>query len=220
MPAPHHLYIHVPFCASKCNYCAFYSVACDAPDWNNYAAQIIGEIKYWAERIGRAPMPTIFFGGGTPSLMPTDTFARIMDAVRENFDVAPDAETTLESNPGTIDAGRLREFQRAGVNRLSVGVQSFDDDVLQFLGRRHSSADARRLIAYAADSGMRASGDFIYATPGQTVRDVENMCRGILDMGLRHASLYELSIEPGTPFAAQKIQSAPNDTAFDASDNI
>jgi len=161
--------------------------------------------------LGHPAVPTIFFGGGTPSLMPPAIFAKIMDALRENFDVAPDAEITLESNPGTLDAARLREFATAGVNRLSVGVQSFDDSELKFLGRIHTATDAINLIKTAQDMGLRVSGDFIYGTPGQSVASVEKLCRGILDLGLTHASLYELSIEPGTPLARRGTKKIDND---------
>ncbi|MCL2331223.1 MAG: radical SAM family heme chaperone HemW [Proteobacteria bacterium] len=215
MIAPHNLYLHVPYCSSKCNYCAFYSVACN-PDWAAFAAAAIRDIKYWGAQLKHCAAPTVFFGGGTPSLMPTEIFAQIMDAVRESFAVAANAEITLESNPGTLDppslrygaasATRLREFIAHGVNRLSVGVQSLDDTVLKFLGRGHNARAARDLIGAAHDAGIRVSGDFIYALPGQTVQDAEKMCRDILELGLRHVSLYELSIEPGTPFAAQNLQ--------------
>ena len=248
---PHNLYFHVPFCASKCHYCAFYSYALSSPAsgwstvsaslattdgeggavsprkrgecrrivgdeggvWNTYETAIISEIKQWAHRAGRVPVPTIFFGGGTPSLMPTDVFTRIMDATRDAFDVTPDTEITLESNPGTLDAPRLAEFITAGVNRLSVGVQSLDDNVLKFFGRRHSAADARRLLDAARAAGIRVSADFIYGLPDQTVADVEKMCRDINALNLNHVSLYELSIEPGTPFAAQKMTLPDNDIA-------
>jgi oxygen-independent coproporphyrinogen-3 oxidase len=163
---PHNIYIHVPFCARQCTYCAFFKTIKD-PDWDTYAAKTISEIKYWGGCLGRCAVPTIFFGGGTPSLMPADVFGRIMDAVRKNFDVAPGAEITLESNPGTIDATRLDAFIAAGVNRLSIGVQSLDDSELKFLGRIHDADDARRLIHAAQDRGLNVSGDFIYALPGQ-----------------------------------------------------
>ena len=144
--------------------------------------------------------------------MPTDLFARIMETLHKNFNVAPDAETTLEANPGTPGAACLPQFIAAGVNRLSVGVQSLDDADLGFLGRRHTADEARALIGTAQDARIRVSGDFIYAVPrprallsgGQAQQDlysVEKMCRGIVGLGLQHASLYELSVEPGTPLA-------------------
>ena len=263
MQMPHNIYLHVPFCAQKCAYCAFYSVAC-AADWPAYADKMISEIEWWGKVIGqsefpscggvprsggvvcediqhperpprlfcslpltknpplhrRGTCPTIFFGGGTPSLMPTDIFKKIMDAIRINFDIAPDAEITLESNPGTLDAARLREFAAAGINRLSIGVQSFDDAELKFLGRIHTATDAINLVRAAQHMGLRVSGDFIYALPNQSVAAVEKTCRGILDLGLTHASLYELSIEPGTPLAARGIKKIDNDLSAEMFDTI
>ncbi|MCL1902302.1 MAG: radical SAM family heme chaperone HemW [Alphaproteobacteria bacterium] len=219
MTTPHNIYIHVPYCASKCDYCAFHSVACN-PDWPGYADKIISEIKYWGERLNHSAAPTIFFGGGTPSLMPTNVFIKIMDAIRTNFNVLPDVEITLESNPGTLDAARLREFIDAGVNRLSVGVQSLNDDELKFLGRRHTAADAIKLIEIAHNERMRVSGDFIYALPNQTVSDIEKMCHGILNLNLKHASIYELSIEPGTPLAARGIQKIDNELSAEMYETI
>ncbi|MCL2017273.1 MAG: radical SAM family heme chaperone HemW [Alphaproteobacteria bacterium] len=210
MTVPHNIYIHVPFCTSKCNYCTFYSVVCQ-PDWNAYAARIANEIKYWGRQLGTVQVPSIFFGGGTPSLMPVSTFAEIMDTLRTVLDIPSKTEITLEANPGTLSATRLAGFKTAGVNRLSVGVQSLDDNILQFLGRRHNARAARGLVKSAQDMGLRVSGDFIYGLPGQTVANVEKMCRDILNMELRHASLYELSIEPGTVFAQQKLRVPSNE---------
>jgi oxygen-independent coproporphyrinogen-3 oxidase len=212
MSNSHNLYFHVPFCKSKCNYCAFYSIACANPDWDGYCGRILREIDRWHDGMGKIDVPTIFFGGGTPSLMPTNVFARIMDQVRQKFSVAPGAEVTLESNPGTIDRGRLIEFQSAGANRLSVGVQSLDDDELRFLGRGHNAAAAVRLIRDAQDLGLRVSGDFIYGLPKHTAGDVIKLCRRINELGLEHCSMYELSIEPGTPFARMNPDMPDNET--------
>lgn len=215
MNSPHNIYIHVPFCASKCKYCAFWSVANRAPDWDGYADAIISEINSWGQKLGRMQVPTIFWGGGTPSLMPVHIFARIMDAIRKNFDVARDTEITLESNPGTLDGPRLRDFMAAGVNRLSVGVQSFDDARLEFLGRRHTARDAIRLISSAIDMGLNVSGDFIYGLPGDTTRDVIDTCRQINDLGLKHCSMYELTIEANTPFGKMNPDMPSNDEMAD-----
>ncbi len=213
---PHNLYFHVPFCASKCNYCAFYSCAIDNFDgghvWNSYLKQILSEIDFWAARMGKIPVTTIFFGGGTPSLMPTDVFAQIMTAVKTRFDVELDCEVTLESNPGTINAARLAEFQSAGVNRLSIGVQALNDTDLEFLGRRHDVATALELIKTATGMGLRVSADFIYGLPGQTVADVKKLCGQINKLNLEHCSMYELSIEPGTPFAKMNLTMPDNET--------
>ncbi len=165
--------------------------------------------------MGRISVPTVFFGGGTPSLMPTDVFGRIMDALRTKFDLSPDCEITLESNPGTLDTVRLGEFVAAGVNRLSVGVQSLDDARLKFLGRRHSAADARKLLDTAMNMGLRTSADFIYGLPGDTTDHVIQMCRDINAIGLTHCSMYELTIEPNTPLGQMNLNMPSNDAMAD-----
>lgn len=212
MSVSHNIYIHVPFCASKCNYCAFYSHACAVPDWNDYKNKIISEIDYWAAQLGQTEIPTIFFGGGTPSLMPTKVFSEIMDKLCDSFSVEENAEVNIEANPGTLDELRLKEFITAGINRISIGVQSLRDEELKFLGRIHNSAAARKLITTALDSELRVSADFIYGLPNHTPDDVKELCKNINSMGLEHTSLYELSIEPGTPLAQKKLQMPDNET--------
>lgn len=209
---PHNIYIHVPFCISKCNYCAFFSHACAAPDWDKYTQSICDEVQDWACKLGRVDIPTIFLGGGTPSLMPTKSFEQIISTIKSHFNVLNNAEITLESNPGTLDTTRLAEFMERGVNRLSVGVQSLDDDKLKFLGRRHSAADARRLISDAQNLGLRVSGDFIYGLPGENVNDIVQTCKQINDLGIKHCSMYELTIEKNTPFGRMNLQMPDNDT--------
>ncbi|MBP5708003.1 MAG: radical SAM family heme chaperone HemW [Alphaproteobacteria bacterium] len=211
----HNIYIHVPFCMSKCNYCAFFSVACTSPDWEKYTNGIIAEINRWAESLGRISVPTIFFGGGTPSLMPTKCFAKIIQELRSKFDVVPDAEITLESNPGTLDEKRLDEFISGGVNRLSIGVQSFDDDELLFLGRKHNVAVARNLINLAQNRGIRVSADFIYGIPTHNVQSVQKLCNQINEIGLSHCSMYELTIEENTPFGKMNLDMPTNDEMAD-----
>ena len=210
---PHNIYIHVPFCIKKCNYCAFYSSACSTPDWESYKNQILSEVNFWAKKLGRIAVPTIFFGGGTPSLMPTEIFSEIITALRENFNIAPDAEITIEANPGTINALRLQEFIAAGVNRISIGVQSLRDEELKFLGRIHNVADARKLIVDAQNAGIRVSADFIYGLPGQTAQDIRTMCRDINALGLEHCSMYELSIEPDTALGRGGVYPPDNELA-------
>lgn len=212
MIAPHNIYIHVPFCASKCNYCAFYSHACAVPDWNDYKNKIISEIDYWAAQLGHTEIPTIFFGGGTPSLMPTKVFSEIMDKLRVAFSIAQNAEVTIEANPGTLDTARLAEFIAAGINRISIGVQSLRDEELKFLGRIHDAAAARKLINTALNHDLRVSADFIYGLPNHTAKDVKELCENINSLGLEHASLYELSIEPGTPLAQKKLHMPDNES--------
>ena len=210
MTVAHNIYIHVPFCMSKCNYCAFFSRACAAPDWRKYTDDILSEIDFWAGKLGRIDVPTIFFGGGTPSLMPTANFSEIMERMRDRFNIAPNAEITIESNPGTLDATRLDEFIAAGVNRLSIGVQSLDDDELLFLGRRHTVADALRLIDAAKSRDIRVSADFIYGLPGHNATKVKALCRNINKIGLSHCSMYELTIEPNTPFGKMNLDMPSN----------
>ena len=210
MTFAHNIYIHVPFCMSKCNYCAFFSRACAAPDWRKYTDDILSEIDSWAGKLGRIDVPTIFFGGGTPSLMPTEKFSEIMERIRGRFNIAPNAEITIESNPGTLDATRLDEFIAAGVNRLSIGVQSLDDDELLFLGRRHNVADALLLIDAAKSRDIRVSADFIYGLPGHNATKVEALCRNINKIGLSHCSMYELTIEPNTPFGKMNLDMPSN----------
>ncbi len=161
--------------------------------------------------MGKISAPTIFFGGGTPSLMPTQIFDKIMSRIHQRFNIDPMPEVSLESNPGTLDATRLREFINAGVNRLSIGVQSLDDEKLKFLGRRHSANDARKLIDAAMNAHIRISADFIYATPGEGIDDVIKTCRDINQLGLRHASMYELTIEENTPFGKMNLDMPSND---------
>ncbi len=209
---PHNIYIHVPFCMSKCNYCAFFSTACANPDWDKYTNDICDEIAFWGQRLGRIDVPTVFFGGGTPSLMPMTVFEKILHAIRQNFNLLPGAEITLESNPGTLGYNKLRDFKSLGMNRLSVGVQSLDDNRLKFLDRRHNATDATKLLENAQNFGLRVSADFIYGLPDDTVTDVINMCRQINTLGLTHCSMYELTIEPGTPFFTMNLTMPDNET--------
>ena len=142
MNCPHNIYVHIPFCMSKCNYCAFFSFAHKNPNWQKYADGICKELRFWSEKLGKISVPTIFFGGGTPSLMPISIFEQIMHCVHENFALDKNCEITLESNPGTLSKDKLSDFVVNGVNRLSVGVQSLNDSDLMFLGRRHNVKQA------------------------------------------------------------------------------
>lgn len=209
---PHNIYIHVPFCISKCKYCAFMSVACANPDWKKYTDEICHEIVEWGNRTQHTDVPTIFFGGGTPSLMPEKCIEKIINTVNNAFHLTTDAEISAEANPGTINHTKLSGFKNAGINRLSIGVQSFDDKQLEFLGRQHNAVDAIHLIEHAKALGLRISADFIYGIPGDTVKNVKNTCRQINSMGLQHCSMYELTIENGTPFAKMNLDMPDNDT--------
>ncbi len=220
---PHNIYIHVPFCISKCNYCAFFSKAI-APDWESYCTGICSEIDFWKNKLGHISVPTVFFGGGTPSLMPVDVFESIIKHLYQNFDMSKCSEITLESNPGTLTDEKLSDFIACGVNRLSIGIQSFNDNELKFLGRKHDAKTAINLVEQAYKTGIRVSGDFIYGLPGHNVSNIISLCDQINRIGLLHASLYELTIEQNTPFEHMNLDMPDNDTMADMytaiSDNL
>lgn len=215
MKLAHNIYIHVPFCMSKCRYCAFFSHACANPDWDAYLDGILAEIEHWGHLLGRISVPTIFFGGGTPSLMPVKCFEKIISRIYQCFDVLPDAEITIEANPGTIDENKMRDFQSNSVNRISIGVQSLRDEKLKYLGRMHSAADAVATLQTAQKLNLRVSGDFIYGLPNESVADVIETCKQINSLGLTHCSLYELTIEPTTPLGRENPTMPTNEEMAD-----
>lgn len=196
------LYIHWPFCRAKCPYCDFNSHVRERIDQGRFAAALKRELAWEAARLGRRPLASIFFGGGTPSLMAPETVATLIDDARRLFAPLPDLEITLEANPTSVEAGRLAAFRDAGVNRLSLGVQSFDDTALRLLGRQHSAGEARAALAIAQKLFVRNSFDLIYARPGQTLAAWRAELREALTLAADHLSLYQLTIEPGTAYAA------------------
>jgi oxygen-independent coproporphyrinogen-3 oxidase len=200
---PFGVYIHWPFCLSKCPYCDFNShVRHVAIDETRYVAAFAAEIAATAARAPGRTVSTIFFGGGTPSLMQPQTVAAILEAIGRHWSVAPDAEITLEANPTSVEATRFRGYRAAGVNRVSLGVQSLDDAVLKQLGRLHTAREALDAVAVARGIFERYSFDLIYARPGQTVAAWRaELVRAIAEAA-EHLSLYQLTIEPETPFAA------------------
>ena len=215
MKQAHNIYIHVPFCVSKCRYCAFFSKPCAAPDWNAYTDGILTEIEHWGRVLGHISVPTIFFGGGTPSLMPVWAFEKIISKIHQCFNVATNAEITIEANPGTIDEAKMRDFQSNGVNRISIGVQSLTDEKLKYLGRLHSVEEALKTLQTAQKLNLRVSGDFIYGLPNETVTDVIETCKEINKLGLLHCSMYELTIEPSTPIGRENPQIPTNEEMAD-----
>jgi len=200
---PFGVYVHWPFCLSKCPYCDFNSHVRHAGiDQPRFAAAFAAEIAATAARIGHRSVSTVFFGGGTPSLMEPSTVAAILDAIGTDWTLASDAEITLEANPSSVEAARFRGYRSIGVNRVSLGVQSLDDTVLRALGRLHTAREALEAVAVARAIFDRMSFDLIYARPGQTVaawRD--ELARALAEAG-EHLSLYQLTIEPETPFSA------------------
>jgi len=194
------LYIHWPFCLAKCPYCDFNSHVREAIDQTRFAAALRAELAWEAARLGRRPLASIFFGGGTPSLMDAGTVAALIEDATHLFDPAPDLEVTLEANPTSVEAARLAEFRAAGVNRISIGVQSLDPKALAMLGRQHSACQAIAALEIARRLFPRLSFDLIYARPGQDVPTWRAELRRALDLAADHLSLYQLTIEPGTRF--------------------
>jgi oxygen-independent coproporphyrinogen-3 oxidase len=196
------VYIHWPFCLSKCPYCDFNShVRHAAIDEARFARAFAGEIAATAARVPGRTVSTIFFGGGTPSLMQPATVATILDAVARHWTVAPDVEVTLEANPTSVEATRFRGFRAAGVNRVSLGVQALDDAALKQLGRQHSADEALAAVAVARANFERYSFDLIYARPGQTPDAWTAELKRALAQAGEHLSLYQLTIEQDTAFA-------------------
>jgi putative oxygen-independent coproporphyrinogen III oxidase len=197
------VYVHWPFCAAKCPYCDFNShVRHQPPDQERFAAAFAREIATTADRAGVRTVSSIFLGGGTPSLMAPATVGAILDAIAAHWIVAPDAEVTLEANPSSVEAERFRGYRAAGVNRVSLGVQALNDKDLRLLGRLHDVAAARAAIEIARATFPRLSFDLIYARPGQTPEGWAAELREALSLAADHLSLYQLTIEDGTPFAA------------------
>ncbi len=198
------LYIHWPFCLAKCPYCDFNSHVRERIDQARFAAALRAELAWEAARLGRRRLGSIFFGGGTPSLMAPETVAALIADARRHFEASDDCEITLEANPTSVEAGRLRAFREAGVNRVSLGVQSLDDAVLRFLGRRHDAGEARAALGLAREIFPRLSFDLITARPGQTVAAWRAELREALALADDHLSLYQLTIEPGTVFEGMR----------------
>ncbi|MCT8158572.1 radical SAM family heme chaperone HemW [Pseudoruegeria sp. SHC-113] len=194
------LYIHWPFCQSLCPYCDFNSYVSSKIDQRQWQGAYIREIKRIAAETGPRVLGTVFFGGGTPSLMAPETVHAILDAVRAAWPMANDAEITLEANPGSVEAGRFRGYRDAGVNRVSMGVQALNDADLKRLGRLHSVAEARAAFDVARSAFDRVSFDLIYARQHQSVAAWEAELCEALAMAIDHLSLYQLTIEQGTAF--------------------
>ncbi len=214
---PFGIYIHWPYCAAKCPYCDFNSHVRREVSEAHYLASILRELDYYAALAPGRIVSSIFFGGGTPSLMEPATAAKVLEAIAGHWAVLPGAEITLEANPSSVEAGRFADFRRAGINRVSLGVQSLHDDQLQFLGRLHNAAEARAAIEIANTHFERVSFDLIYARPGQTPGEWRAELGEALALAAGHLSLYQLTIEPGTAFhrlhAAGKLHVPQDDDA-------
>jgi len=207
------LYVHWPFCLSKCPYCDFNSHVRDTVDEARWRAALVREIGHVAALCGPKTITSVFFGGGTPSLMPAGTVAAVLEAAASGWRFADDVEITLEANPTSVEVGRFRDFREAGVNRVSVGVQALDNRALEFLGREHDAGQALAAIEAARATFARFSFDLIYDRPGQTVAAWRAELGRALALAGDHLSLYQLTIEKGTPFYA-----ARRDRAFEMPD--
>jgi oxygen-independent coproporphyrinogen-3 oxidase len=197
------VYIHWPFCLSKCPYCDFNShVRHAAIDESRYVAAFAAEIATTAQRVPGRTVSSIFFGGGTPSLMQPATVAAILEAIAKHWTLAPDAEISLEANPTSVEATRFRGYRAAGVNRVSLGVQALNNGELKSLGRLHTAEEALAAVAIARDIFERYSFDLIYARPDQTPEMWTAELKQAIGEAAEHLSLYQLTIEAETPFAA------------------
>lgn len=217
------LYVHWPFCAAKCPYCDFNSHVARTIDHNQWLNSYRDEINRVSALTGPRVLNSIFFGGGTPSLMQPETVAAVIDAARDGWQFANDIEITLEANPGSVEAGRFAAYRDAGVNRVSMGIQALNDRDLRALGRIHSVDEARAAFDIARHCFDRVSFDLIYARQGQTLADWKAELTEALAMSIDHLSLYQLTIEDGTAFGdryrAGKLRDLPTeDTSADMYD--
>jgi len=195
------LYIHWPFCVSKCPYCDFNSHVREGVDQEAWRAALLADLAHEAALLPGRTLGSIFFGGGTPSLMPPATVAALIEAAARHWRLADDIEITLEANPSSVEAARFADLAAAGINRISLGLQSLDDAALRFLGRAHDAGEGLAALATAQRRFARVSIDLIYALPGQGAAAWQAELDRAIGFGTGHLSLYQLTIEPGTRFA-------------------
>lgn len=200
------LYIHWPFCLKKCPYCDFNSHVRDEVDHARWQAALLADMHAEAELAAGEPLESVFFGGGTPSLMPPSLVGALLDEAQKLWGFAPDIEITLEANPSSVEASKFADLALAGVNRTSLGLQALDDGKLQFLGRLHDTQEGLNALEVAQKAFKRVSFDLIYALPGHTPEEWEHELRRGLSFGTSHLSLYQLTIEEGTRFATMVRQ--------------
>ncbi len=206
------IYIHWPYCLSKCPYCDFFSHVSTQTDYTELLNTYKRDVLFFKNQdVLQTPVTSIFFGGGTPSLMPIEFFAELISFLKGQFVFSDAVEITLEANPDAIDYEKMIQFQKGGVTRLSLGVQSLNEGDLKFLGRRHSVQTALQRIQEAQEVFSAVNMDLIYARPNQTLENWEKELNQALDLGLSHYSLYQLTIEEGTPFFQQCVQ-IPDDS--------
>ena len=198
------VYIHIPFCARKCAYCDFESYAGRLDRADEYVSRVVGEMRRARAEYGLLGVPSVYIGGGTPSLLDLRQISALFRGIEENFSLKGDAEISMEANPGTVTRGSLRGIRQAGVNRLSFGAQAAQDGLLQTLGRIHRWADVENAAEWARDAGIfNYNIDLMYALPGQRAEDFEETLARALLLDPKHISCYSLILEPGTPLAAR-----------------
>ncbi|RMF09769.1 MAG: radical SAM family heme chaperone HemW [Candidatus Neomarinimicrobiota bacterium] len=210
------LYLHIPFCRHKCVYCDFYSVENRDADREVFIQALCRELS--APETPSTPIDSIFFGGGTPSLLTPADFERVLEVVRRHWNLTAEVEITVEANPGEVSLADLRAWVSLGIQRLSLGIQSFRDRHLRFLTRIHDAAEARRALKWAFQAGFEnVNGDMIHTLPGQTVQEWETDLEELIDWGVCHISAYALTVEPQTPLAREvargSIHLPPEDLA-------
>lgn len=210
---PLSLYVHLPWCVRKCPYCDFNShTAGDNAPKRRYIDALIKDLQHERERASDRSLQSIFLGGGTPSLFSPDEIGELLDAVRQQFSLDRDIEVTMEANPGTVECGSPAAYRAAGVTRLSVGAQSFDDPMLKRLGRIHSSDDITRAVREAQDAGFdNLNIDLMHGLPGQTPEMALADLRSAIELGPTHVSWYQLTLEPNTVFHARPPADMPDD---------
>ena len=196
------LYVHWPFCVSKCPYCDFNSHVRSSIDQKEWRDALLADLAYEAGQLPGRKLTSIFFGGGTPSLMEPATVAALIETVPNYWAIAEDIEITLEANPNSVEAARFADLAAAGVNRISLGLQRFEDSALRFLGRAHSAGEGFKALEIAQKNFSRVSFDLIYALPGDTETSWSAALAQALSLGTSHLSLYQLTIEAGTRFAS------------------
>ncbi len=212
------LYIHIPYCDTKCGYCDFYSITSEAGR-ADFISAVTREMRETADKQAAGPFDTIYFGGGTPSLLTEFELEALLRAAAEYFEFAPDMEITLEANPGTLSLQKLHSFKSLGINRLSMGVQSFNDDLLRFLGRIHDSHQAIRSVEEARQAGFdNLSIDLIFSIPGQPPQVWRQSLEQAIALQTEHISAYSLIFEEGTPFFHQMTtgQITPNEDELES----
>lgn len=211
---PLSIYLHWPWCVRKCPYCDFNSHRAPADLAaleGRYVAALLEDLEGWRADAEGREVASIFIGGGTPSLMSGGALAALLAGLRERFPLAPDCEVTLEANPGTVEAGKFARFREAGVNRLSIGVQSFSDERLKRLGRIHTADEARRAVGEARSVFENFNLDLMYALPGETSAGLREELEEAVASGATHLSCYQLTIEPGTAFAKRVPEGLPDE---------